>query len=73
MAYKTGFFGGSTGNTKQDPATSGMVLDTYQEADDYGRWKLLTWWGPEGHVVLEVPDEPNYSFIGGKLCPLEAK
>lgn len=71
MSYKTGFFGGSTGNTREDPATSGMVFATREEADAYGPWKMLSWWGPEGHVVVEVDAEPNYSFLGGELCRLK--
>jgi hypothetical protein len=68
MAFKFGVFGGSTGNTKENPGFNQQVFATHEEAHCAGFQLLLRWFAPNDFLVVEVDEPVNYRFVPGKGC-----
>ncbi len=59
-SFKVGVYGGGTGNTIDDPASSAVRFATEEEGQAYGRDLLSRWMVPEAFVVLSSMDPVNY-------------
>lgn len=70
MGFKYFMFGGSSGNTRENPATNGCVFATAEEAERAHAELFYRWWGtPPEHFVGEVPEEANYEFPADAARP----
>lgn len=69
MSFKYGVFGGSTGNSKEHPATNATAYATREEAERAGHELLGRWFGPTDFVVYESEEPINYTFPEGARRP----
>lgn len=69
MPFKYGVYGGSTGNTREEPAFNATVFATAEEASRGGRELLSRWTMPTGFVVVPTDAAANYVFHAGAQRP----
>lgn len=58
-SYKAGFYGGGTGNTKDNPAYNSLRFATREEAETYAKDLFMRWTQPSAWMVCGSADPVN--------------